>query len=103
MENFDFGKAINIFLVVFVIFIVVMIAFVARLVSTFMVRKNSTPLTATYANQETAETPIETLHTTTVSLNNLGEEYILGTGQEKQEMYEVLLTIAEARKQAFVA
>lgn len=104
MENFDFGRTINIFLVAFVIFIAIMIAFVARMVSTFMVRNTNTNLTSAYAqNDQTIETPIETLHTTTVSLNNIGDAYVNNTEEEKKQNYEVLLTIAQARKQALLS
>lgn len=101
MENFDFGKAINIFLVAFVIFIVVMIAFVARLVSTFMVRNKNTNLTSTYAQSiPPAESAVEIAHNTTVSLTRISENYIRTDGQVKEQTYDVLLTIAQARKQA---
>lgn len=101
MENFDFGKAINIFLIAFVIFIVVMIAFVARLVSTFMVRNKNTNLTKSYAQTiPPAESAVEIAHNTTVSLTRISENYISTQGQVKEQTYEVLLTIAQARKQA---
>lgn len=101
MENFDFGKAINLFLVAFVIFIVVMIAFVARLVSTFMARNKNASPTISYAHSiPPAESPIEIAHTTTISLTRISENYLKSTPEEKQVSYEVLLTIAQARKQA---
>lgn len=101
MENFDFGRAINLFLVAFVIFIVVMIAFVARLVSTFMARNKTTNLTTSYAHSiPPAESPLEIAHTTTVSLTRISENYINNSSEEKLINYEVLLTIAQARRQA---
>lgn len=101
MENFDFGKAINIFLVAFVIFIVVMIAFVARLVSTFMVRNKNTNITSTYATSlPPAESPLEIAHSTTVNLTRISDNYLHTDGKVKEETYDVMLTIAEARKQA---
>ena len=101
MENFDFGRAINMFLVAFVIFIVIMIAFVARLVSTFMARNKSTSVTSTYAKSiPPAESQLEIAHTTTISLTRISENYLTNTEEERQLNYEVLLTIAQARKQA---
>lgn len=104
MENFDFGKVINIFFVAFVIFMVVMIAFVARLVSTFMVKNKNTNITKTFATTiPPAESPLEIAHTTTVSLTRISENYVNSTAEVKQTAYEVLLTIAQARKQAIDA
>lgn len=102
MENFDFGKAINIFLVAFVIFLVVMIAFVARLVSTFMVKNKNTNLTASYATTQVppAGTPLEIAHSTTIDLARIGENYLHTDGFVKEQTYDVLMTMAQARKQS---
>lgn len=101
MENFDLGKAVSVFLLAFIVFIVIMIAFFARLVSRFMVRNNTTNLSTTYAHSvEPIETPLETLHTTTVTLSRLSDDYIKASEENKKLSYDLLLTMAQARKQS---
>ncbi len=98
------GKVLNYFYVFFVVVLIAMIVFFSRLVSIMLTQKKNAELTKANAAQTTGtKTYLEDTYTMTVRLTQLAELQSSRGGAVTPEQKEIMVTLAEGRRQAMLA
>ncbi len=104
MDDIDLGKILNYFYVFFVVILIVMIVFFSRLVSIMLTQKKNTPFDKVNAAQPAAtQSYLEDAYTMTVRLTQLAQLQSTSAGVMTPSQKEVIVTLAEGRKQAMLA